>query len=71
MSNTEDQFYIKTTDGTVFCIYELTFDSKSSTMSFGYAPLESLSIDKEEYADEVEHIVRSSVSDFLAEIKED
>jgi len=63
--NDDQQFYIKTTDGTSFCIYELTFNDESSTISFGYAPVEQIPCDKEEYAAEVEQIVYNIIIDAI------
>lgn len=62
-------FYVTTKDKTVFAIYDLTFEEKKDILEleFGFAPVETTTVDKSLYADEIGDIMHSTVSSVLEE----
>jgi len=67
MSQENDVFFIKTTDGTEFGIYNLQMSEECDKISFGYESVEPLEISKEEYGSEISNIVKLLVSDAFSE----
>ena len=57
-----DVFYIKTTDSTVFTIYDLTLSDECDIISFGYNFIDENPLDKSHYEDEVTKIVKGQVN---------
>lgn len=57
-----DVFYIKTSDSTVFTIYDLTLSDECDIISFGYNFLEDNPLDKSHYEEEVTKIVKGQVN---------
>ena len=57
-----DVFYIKTSDSTVFTIYDLKLSDDCDIISFGYNFIDENPLDKSHYEDEVTKIVKGQVN---------
>ena len=54
-------FYVKTSDKTVFAIYDLTLSDDCDKVSFGYNFIDENGLDKSHYEAEVSNIVQEQV----------
>ena len=57
-----DVFYIKTSDSTVFTIYDLSLSDDCDIISFGYNYIDENPLDKSHYEEEVTKIVKGQVN---------
>ena len=58
----QEVFYVKTKDGTVFAIYDLTINDDCDKISFGYNFVEENDLDKSHYDGEIKVIVDQMVT---------